>query len=320
MTAIILMNVLPHAGAKNAPASTLANTLLIGDVDGDNAVTIVDATAIQRRLANMSQFNELQEFLGDTDGDDVLSVIDATIVQRRIAELGNEFWRTSIDPRRPQILSFQTSAYYPNYRDRATAVYAKTPVRLRCFSENYRIPNRIFTNRYTFYLNDEPIAVDSTQNSCLYRFEEAGTYTVRTVVHNIFGETATINSVTVLDSPEQPYLADAVFDSSKMTLSVQGAGGTGGYEYRCYIRYTVPAEPSMPPTEEPTEGDTEPSFNPVPRPDGTYQLVSDYTTASTIKIPNEMLNTEMEYSIYITVKDSSGAESDLSQIISYQSF
>ncbi len=57
-----------------------------GDVDGDSAVTIMDATAIQRynALFHVSKFNEA---LADFDNDGEISILDATAIQRHIAML-----------------------------------------------------------------------------------------------------------------------------------------------------------------------------------------------------------------------------------------
>ena len=60
---------------------------LLGDVDGDGEVTIVDATFIQRKLASIPIPFEFNETVADTDGDNDVSVIDATYIQRWLASL-----------------------------------------------------------------------------------------------------------------------------------------------------------------------------------------------------------------------------------------
>ena len=59
---------------------------LLGDVDGDGEVTIFDATAIQRHLANLptTAFNEAA---ANVDGDGEVSIFDATAIQRFLAGL-----------------------------------------------------------------------------------------------------------------------------------------------------------------------------------------------------------------------------------------
>ncbi len=59
---------------------------ILGDVDSDKEVTVVDATYIQRHVADLPNhtFNELA---ADTDRDGNITILDATYVQRHIADL-----------------------------------------------------------------------------------------------------------------------------------------------------------------------------------------------------------------------------------------
>lgn len=57
-----------------------------GDVDGDGEITVVDATAIQRRLADLPNKKFVSE-AADADGDGSLTILDATEIQRFIADL-----------------------------------------------------------------------------------------------------------------------------------------------------------------------------------------------------------------------------------------
>lgn len=58
----------------------------VGDVDGDGEVTIIDATAIQRHLANIP-VAAFSEKAADTDEDGKVTIIDATTIQRYLAQL-----------------------------------------------------------------------------------------------------------------------------------------------------------------------------------------------------------------------------------------
>ena len=61
-----------------------------GDADGDDSVTIFDATAIQRHLAEI-EVDGFSEDAADADGDGSLSIFDATAIQRWLASIpGNE--------------------------------------------------------------------------------------------------------------------------------------------------------------------------------------------------------------------------------------
>lgn len=64
---------------------TVVNNLL-GDADGDGDISILDATIIQRYLAEFDvPHPEITEVLGDVTGDG-LDIIDATLIQRYLAE------------------------------------------------------------------------------------------------------------------------------------------------------------------------------------------------------------------------------------------
>ena len=59
---------------------------LLGDADGDDSVTIVDATVIQRHLAEIPTAVYI-EAAADADQDGQVTIIDATCIQRWLAEL-----------------------------------------------------------------------------------------------------------------------------------------------------------------------------------------------------------------------------------------
>ena len=63
-----------------------AVAIILGDVDGDGEVTIIDATYIQRVLADLPVAVYIAE-AADTDGDGEVAIIDATYIQRHIAGL-----------------------------------------------------------------------------------------------------------------------------------------------------------------------------------------------------------------------------------------
>ena len=68
------------------PASA-ATTYIRGDADGDGEVTIIDATVIQRNLANMP-VERFDERAADITGDGV-DITDVTLIQRYLAEFEN---------------------------------------------------------------------------------------------------------------------------------------------------------------------------------------------------------------------------------------
>lgn len=65
---------------------------VLGDVTGDGAVTIADATRIQRYLAEFSVPDpDLTEAYGDVTGDGVVNIKDVTAIQRYLADLENPY-------------------------------------------------------------------------------------------------------------------------------------------------------------------------------------------------------------------------------------
>lgn len=61
--------------------------LILGDVDGDKKVSIMDATEIQRHIAQLTTISEDRLPYADTDRDTRISIMDATQIQRFIAQL-----------------------------------------------------------------------------------------------------------------------------------------------------------------------------------------------------------------------------------------
>ena len=59
---------------------------ILGDVDDDGVVTIIDATVIQRYLSCLP-IKRFNESIADTDGDGKITNLDVTLVQRFLAEL-----------------------------------------------------------------------------------------------------------------------------------------------------------------------------------------------------------------------------------------
>ncbi len=58
-----------------------------GDTDGDGTVTIIDATCIQRYLANYHISFSFNEAVADADEDEIVTITDATYIQRWLVDL-----------------------------------------------------------------------------------------------------------------------------------------------------------------------------------------------------------------------------------------
>ena len=64
--------------------------ICLGDVDGDKEVTILDATYIQRQLADLNNPRFVDE-AADADGDGDLTIVDATAIQRWLADFDDNY-------------------------------------------------------------------------------------------------------------------------------------------------------------------------------------------------------------------------------------
>ncbi len=68
----------------NNRQETLSQTI-IGDVDGDGEVTIIDVTCIQRHLVDIP-VKAYNEAAADADGDGIVTIFDATLIQRLLIQ------------------------------------------------------------------------------------------------------------------------------------------------------------------------------------------------------------------------------------------
>ena len=67
--------------------TTVHESTVWGDVDGDGYLTILDATYIQKYLVHMRGATTIDVATADVDGDGVVSIIDATFIQKKLAHL-----------------------------------------------------------------------------------------------------------------------------------------------------------------------------------------------------------------------------------------
>lgn len=67
--------------------TTIGEPYTLGDFNYDFNVDIMDATDIQRYLADIIWLSDLGVALGDVDHDDMLTIYDATIIQKKLAYL-----------------------------------------------------------------------------------------------------------------------------------------------------------------------------------------------------------------------------------------
>ena len=85
LSLILVLSVISVATAAGA------ESILYGDADGNGEVEIVDATYIQRHLADIPTPNPINMQAAIVSGDDELSIIDATLVQRKLVGIISVF-------------------------------------------------------------------------------------------------------------------------------------------------------------------------------------------------------------------------------------
>ena len=64
---------------------------MLGDVNGDGKISVLDATLVQKYLAGLVTLSDTQKAAADVNGDGSVSVLDATQIQKYIAGLITEF-------------------------------------------------------------------------------------------------------------------------------------------------------------------------------------------------------------------------------------
>ena len=245
MMLVLMCSFVPGAAALRGP-------VLIGDVDGDGSVTVLDATKLQRWLAGFEGVSKLGEYLGDVNGSGCTDIIDATCIQLKLADLG----------------AFR-AAYYGSYFIEDYRFYADynsgkarvgTPVTFHCdaigvdwssqadaFAGGLDPERADLPMTYAFYINGECVQQCSENNELVYTFTEAGTYRITAEMFNAldYRTVAYINSYSVVEpySLDRPVVVSTLFPEDtrnafgRSPLVVRAEGGDGDYRYMYTIEY-----------------------------------------------------------------------------------
>ena len=92
-----------------------SGTYVIGDIDGDGSVTILDATVGQRVLAHMVEDPDGSRAMrGDIDGDGSLTSLDITLILRYMASMRVDY---PIDEEKPLPTEAPTETVKPTIWD-----------------------------------------------------------------------------------------------------------------------------------------------------------------------------------------------------------
>ena len=89
-SALLSSAMLISACAIGVSALEENTTVIFGDINLDNAVSIIDSTELQKYLANMVSLDKLTEIdknLLDTNNDGAVNIEDATELQKHLADL-----------------------------------------------------------------------------------------------------------------------------------------------------------------------------------------------------------------------------------------
>ena len=70
-----------------APDEATPDEVILGDVDGDREVMITDATYLLRKIAQIEIPFEIHDAAADADEDGLVTIMDATCIQRWLANL-----------------------------------------------------------------------------------------------------------------------------------------------------------------------------------------------------------------------------------------
>ena len=85
---LTLSMVIPTLAVSAADTDTsAAATLILGDADLDGSVTVLDATRVQRYLADMTTLSDEAKSAADADEDGDVTIMDATAIQRWLADM-----------------------------------------------------------------------------------------------------------------------------------------------------------------------------------------------------------------------------------------
>ncbi len=76
-------------GLTTPPTTVFVKPYIIGDADLSDKVTISDATAIQKYVAQLIDFNNDQKFLANVDATGGITIKDATAIQKYLADFPN---------------------------------------------------------------------------------------------------------------------------------------------------------------------------------------------------------------------------------------
>ncbi len=174
ITVLILMFSLFSIGASAARAP-----LCYGDVYGDSKINIIDATYVQRYVAQLYTIEEYHMEAADVDSDFSITVMDATIIQQYVAQIIDNF----------------PAGYSYHYDKELTGITADfmsgkgkvgTPITFTVNGYAYPNPSKTY-----FYIDGELLTTKTGSSpQYTYVFDEPGIYNIYATMENKWGFSA----------------------------------------------------------------------------------------------------------------------------------
>lgn len=206
-----------------------------GDVNNDTSVDILDATEIQRYLAQITELSKLEIELADVDADEKVSVIDATMIQRKLAGLINSF-----EHNKEGLFTYVDINNLTSNFDSGVAMVG-VPVTFNV--EAYSPDAGPLRYQYVIFEtgNDMPLFVSEIVDNSVftYTFEEATDYIVCINVHNKYDEIEQYEFEYQVAEQTSDALIISAINKNKLHLNeyediiifADAFGGTQPYEY-----------------------------------------------------------------------------------------
>lgn len=204
-----------------------------GDVDSDQSISILDATAVQLYVAQKGDIHYGSLEAADVDGDSKISILDATIIQQYVAGIITEF---------PVGDEYFIDKYlhdvFADY-DSGKAM-AGFPVTFRAKGHCEPSPTSV-----KLYVNDELVAQTSQRAEdgwyyLSHTFEQAGTYQIRVFMCDKWGHglSWSFDDYVVVDKPvdtSMPVITSITRDSTtsiEPEITAVAQFGTAPYQYK----------------------------------------------------------------------------------------
>lgn len=280
------------------PAYSAEQYRYIGDVDGDDAVTILDATAIQKYLVSIHPFSKLQKYLGDVDNSKTTDILDATLIQKKLASIPAPFYRERINSWKSEIYSIESSNLDGAYLTDTQYIFTIN-------ATAYPIPDD-----YRILVDDDVIQENGENKSFSYTFSETGVHSIRAYCFGAFGSIDTCLLKVIVTDPnasEKPTVDTVLFDRATGKVEASASGGTAPYRY-CYTIRQVPP----PPPEPEVSGGYEFVFK--EEQDGSYYLYCDFCDGEEVYVPVYHLTKNLYYQLEVQALDSKGVISEVKSI------